>query len=132
MIKLKRNDSLLASLTSSDFQTFNSSSMMRLNDLFKTFNGLSSNVNPSGIKIYLFEFDFIALYSMKFLDLPTLLGKVLCGPDFYLRLEDYGYTIKPITINMDEQNATTANTTQSPLKKKLNKKLSSSIKYKHL
>lgn len=107
MVKLRRNDSLFASLISSDFQSFNSSSMSRLSDLFKLFNGMNTNINPG--------------------DIPTVLGRTLCGPDFSVSLESYGYTIKPITVNIDEQNAT--NSTESPMKKnKITKKLSSSIK----
>jgi hypothetical protein len=36
------------------------------------------------------------------LELPNIFGRILCGPEFSLRLEDYGYTIKPATIIVDE------------------------------
>jgi hypothetical protein len=34
------------------------------------------------------------------LDLPNVFGKSLCGPDFSFRIENYGYTIKPATVEI--------------------------------
>ena len=64
--------------------------------------------------------------------MPNIFGKILCGPDFSLRLEDYGYTIKPATVNLDEPvyNTSTETSTetngQKPQLKIISKKVSSS------
>jgi hypothetical protein len=35
------------------------------------------------------------LKTNKSIDIPNLFGKILCGPNFSFRLEDYGYRIVP-------------------------------------
>jgi hypothetical protein len=36
--------------------------------------------------------------------LPDLLGKTLCGPEFSLRVQDYGYTVTPTVIDATPKN----------------------------
>ena len=36
--------------------------------------------------------------------MPSLFGKALCGPDFSLRLEDYGYSIRPASFDVPYEN----------------------------
>ena len=44
--------------------------------------------------------------------MPNLLGKTLCGPEFSLRLEDYGYSATPTVVEVNQNgNMTTTTTT---------------------
>nr|UOU03310.1 ATP-binding cassette subfamily A1-like 3 [Brachionus rubens] len=76
--KLTKNSSIFDNLNLTTSQVLNSNSMNKLNDLFQVFSGFNTNTSPS--------------------NLPTIFGKTLCGPDFSLRLEDYGYSIKQTPV----------------------------------
>ena len=75
-----------------------SNSLPKLDSLFQIFAEINTNYST--------------------FSLPTILGKSLCGPDFNLRLEDYGYSASPapnvIPIKKNNTNTTITRATLTP------------------
>ncbi|CAF0899716.1 unnamed protein product, partial [Brachionus calyciflorus] len=82
--KLTKNSSIFENLNMTTVQVLNANSMNKLNDLFQVFSEFNTNTSTP--------------------DLPSVFGKTLCGPDFTLRLEDYGYSIRPTPVQNDQSN----------------------------
>nr|QNH67915.1 ATP-binding cassette transporter subfamily A member 1-like protein X3 [Brachionus plicatilis] len=81
--KLTKNSTIFDNLNITTSQVLNSNSMAKLNDLFDIFSEFSTGASVT--------------------DLPDLFGKALCGPKFSLRLEDFGYSIRPVTFEVPVQ-----------------------------
>lgn len=55
-------------------------SIAKLNQMFNLFSGISANYSG--------------------MNMQTIFGKALCGPDFSFSLESYGYTVKTTSFEM--------------------------------
>ena len=72
------------------------------------------------LDLFIRQIIIISLFNEN-LDIPSVFGKILCGPDFSLNLEDYGYSLKPATVNLNESKPLPTSTTSKFKTKKAKK-----------
>ena len=110
--KLSKNSSVFTNLNVSTFQVLKTDTMTKLDSMFKLFAGINSNY--SGYCKHCLTNEIQKIFFRNCLivcgiALPNILGKSLCGSNFMLNLESYGYTIKTTTIYMDNSTANATN-----------------------
>jgi len=137
---LSKNSTIFTNLNTSTFQVLNANTMTKLNDLFELFAGINANYSNFSMLLLFFrmlvplEFGY---YNFYFLDLPNIFGKSLCGPDFDVRIEDFGYTYRPPPQQLNDTSIpninytttrTTSKSTTSGTTKKPNKEIENLLK----